>query len=424
MITIPEIQPIGEFHFPKMEVSSLLNGLPLSIIPYGPEEMVRIDCVVEVGTLCQPQFFVASFTHKLMREGTLHHTSKEISELLDFYGATFVSNTTETHTIFTLLTLKKHLKEMLNLFYEILFEPTFPESEFELLRTTERQSFRIAESKVTTIANRGLKRCIYGIEGTLGKAPKEEDYDALSLDLIKTFYHQYYVINNCQFFLSGNASEEVLSAMNAIFGSMQLQKDYKRVVADYKESVYPDKKLFIPKKDSVQSAIFVGRRLFDLYHPDFHKVSVLNTVLGGYFGSRLMSNIREDKGYTYGINSVLRRMSKGVLSIIATQAAVQYVQPLLVELYKEMDRLCNELIPEEELKMVKNYMLGDILRSADGSFSVVDAYIGVTLEKLDLPDFFHEKTCTIQSVTPKDLLEMAQKYFDKNDYFEVVAGGN
>ena len=197
-----------------------------------------------------------------------------------------------------------------------------------------------------------------------------------------------------------------------------------RVVADYKESVYPDKKLFIPKKDSVQSAIFVGRRLFDLYHPDFHKVSVLNTVLGGYFGSRLMSNIREDKGYTYGINSVLRRMSKGVLSIIATQAAVQYVQPLLVELYKEMDRLCNELIPEEELKMVKNYMLGDILRSADGSFSVVDAYIGVTLEKLDLPDFFHEKTCTIQSVTPKDLLEMAQKYFDKNDYFEVVAGGN
>ena len=422
MITIPEIQPIGEFLFPEKEVSTLSNGCSLSIIPFGPEEMVRIDCVVGTGPLYQSHFFVASFTHKLMREGTLHHTSKEISEMLDFYGASFVSNTMDNHTVFTLLTLKKHLKVMLDLFYEILFEPTFPENEFELMLASERQSFKMNESRVSVMANRGLKRCVYGENGTSGKAPKEEDYDTLTLDQIRSFYQQYYVINNCQFFLSGNIGAEVREALNARFGSISLVDGYQKEEPEYVIFPSAEKKLFMPKEDSVQSAIFVGRRLFNLTHPDFHKVSVLNTILGGYFGSRLMSNIREDKGYTYGINSILRRTSKEVLSVIATQAANQYVHPLLEELYKEMDRLCNELVPKEELETVKNYMLGDILRSADGSFTVVDAYIGMTLEHLDLPKFFHEKTLAIQSVTSEELLELAKTYYRKEDYYEVIAG--
>ena len=222
--------------------------------------------------------------------------------------------------------------------------------------------------------------------------------------------------------MSGNACDEVREALNARFGSVRFVDGYHKKEPEYIVAPSTEKKLFVPKDDSVQSAIFVGRRLFDLTHPDFHKVSVLNTILGGYFGSRLMSNIREDKGYTYGINSILRRTSKEVLSVIATQAANQYVHPLLKELYKEMDRLCNELVPLEELETVKNYMLGDILRSADGSFTVVDAYIGMTLEHLELPKFYHEKTLAIQSVTSEELLELAKKYFRKEDYYEVVVG--
>ncbi len=421
--SIPEIQKIGEFVFPKMNNTSLSNGLPLSVIPFGPEEMVRVDCVFEMGVLQQPQFFVASFMHKLMREGTKQHSSKEISELLDFYGASFVSNTTESHTIFTLLTLKKHLKVMLDLFKEILFEPVFSEEEFDLLRTAEMQSFEFNESKVATMASRGLKRCFYGEDGTLGKSPLLEDYDKLTVDVIKSFYNDYCVLNNCRFFLSGNSSADVIKEVDDCFGSMPLQNNYQKKVTAYNESALEEKKLFLPKPDSVQSAVYVGRRLFCLNHPDFHKVSILNTVFGGYFGSRLMSNIREEKGYTYGINSVLRRSSQGVSSVIATQTAVQYVQPLLTELYKEMDRLCQETIPQDELEIVRNYMLGDILRTSDGSFSVIDGYIGMALEGVDIVDFFHEKTMAIQSVTSKDLMEMANLYFRKEDYYEVIAGG-
>ncbi len=422
MIQIPVIHPIEEYVFPKMEKCMLSNETPYYVIPYGPEEMVRVDCVIEAGTLQQAKFFVASFTHRLQREGTLQHTSKEIAELLDFYGASFLSSTMECHTVFTLLTLPKHLTVLLPLFREILFEPTFPEDEFELLQKSEKQSFELNESKVTTMAHRGLKRCIYGADGTLGKAPQCADYDRIELDDIRNFYATYCSIDYCTFFLSGNASSAVRKELDACFGQLKRNKETRLPLTPYVEYPSADRKLYIEKANSVQSAVFVGKRLFPLSHPDFHKVSILNTVLGGYFGSRLMTNIREEKGYTYGINSALRRSSKGVLAVVATQTATQYVQPLLVELYKEMDRLCEELVPEEELDTVKNYLLGDMLRSVDGSFSIVDAYIGLTLEHEDVSDFYGEKLKTIQTITSQDLLAVAQQYFRKEEYYEVIAG--
>ena len=119
----------------------------------------------------------------------------------------------------------------------------------------------------------------------------------------------------------------------------------------------------------------MGCFVMDRHHPDFLKARVMVTLFGGYFGSRLMSNIREDKGYTYGIGAgIVSYPGTGILTV-STEAANEYVNSIITEVYREMDKLCNDLVPQEELEMVKNYMLGDLCRSYEGPFSLSDAWI-------------------------------------------------
>lgn len=422
MIEKPEIHALEEVRYPQMSRLFLKNRIPLDVIPFGPQEFVRLDVVFELGTQIQPKFFVASFMHKLMKEGSLSFTSKEIAEKMDFYGASLASYTLRKHTVFSLIVLEKHLNPMLELLRSILLEPTFPKNEFELQLQKDRQDFAVNETKVTTIANRGLRKMIYGEEGTFGKSPFDVDFDLISLDDVREFYERYFAFNSCRIFLSGCASEEVLKRVDEQFGSIPFKADYHSPEYSYSENPSKEKNIHLLKAESVQSAVCIGGKLFSCGHPDYFNFSVLNTVLGGYFGSRLMSNIREEKGYTYGIHSSVSAQGDDELFIISTQTANEYVNPLLKEVYKEMDILRESLIPEQELAQVRNYIIGSALRLFDGSFTVVDYYVSLALRGLDIVDYYDRKIKAVRDVTAENLREMARKYLNKDLYYEVVAG--
>jgi predicted Zn-dependent peptidase len=135
-----------------------------------------------------------------------------------------------------------------------------------------------------------------------------------------------------------------------------------------------------------------------------------------------MSNIREDKGYTYGIQSALSSQGEEELFVISTQTANEYVEPLLAEVYKEMEVLKEELVPEGELTQVRNYVSGSALRVFDGSFLVVDYYVSLALRGVDISDYYSKKIKVVNSVTAEELREMARRYFNKKLFYEVVAG--
>ena len=165
----------------------------------------------------------------------------------------------------------------------------------------------------------------------------------------------------------------------------------------------------------------MGGFLMDRTHPDFLKARVMVTLFGGYFGSRLMSNIREDKGYTYGIGAgIVNCPGSGVL-VVTTEADNQYIDAIIGEVYQEMDRLCNDLAPQKELEMVRSYMLGDMSRSYEGPFSLSDAWIYTETADLD-DEFFSRSLDAIRSVTSEEIRTLAQKYFCKEKLIEVVAG--
>ncbi len=180
-------------------------------------------------------------------------------------------------------------------------------------------------------------------------------------------------------------------------------------------------KHFIEKPDSVQSAIRIGKLTIGKSHHDFVKLQVVSTILGGYFGSRLMSNIREDKGYTYGIGSFIAPMNQASYFGIATEVGVDITRQAIDEIYKEINRLSTDIMPNEELELVKSYLMGEILKSVDGPFALAERWKGMLLFGLD-SEYFKKMIETISSITPEEVLDIAKKYLVADEMYEVVVG--
>lgn len=418
----PVIHPIGDYLFPKTEELHLSNGIPVNALPFPSSELVRVDILFPAGIVYQPHPFVSGSTHGMMREGTLHHTSKEISELLDFHGCAFTSYSTKRYAGVSIQVMTKYFPQMLELTREMVTEPLFPKEELSIFLSKKKQSFEISESRVANMASRGLIRCLYGEKGTYGTHPSASDYDRITTEELKAFHQKHYPLGHCRMMVYGDVNPQVLATLDQVFGQLPIDRKSPRPTYNYVEYPATEKKLKVTKKGSVQSAVFLGRPMIGYKHPDYFPFTVLNTVLGGYFGSRLMTNIREEKGYTYGINSAVQVYPDSSVLKITTQTDNAHVEPLIKEIHYELNRLCQERIPDEELDIVKNYMLGEMQRSSDGSFSVADAYMALLLEEFEPQQFFAEKARAIREVTQDELQHLAQKYLNPADFYEVVAG--
>jgi predicted Zn-dependent peptidase len=418
----PEIKPIEDISIQKAETSALSNGVPLHTIHFGEEEVIRLDCMFRAGNFYQDIPLVASFTNQLLKEGTSAHSSTEIAEKLDFYGSWLHLSCSYHYAYVTLYSLNKYLPQTIRLIEDIILNPVFPEKEFQLLLNSRKQQYLIEQEKVQYLAHSSFLSQLYGSGHPYGRNATPEDFERLNTGYLKNFHQRFYNPENCQIIISGKITDPILKCVNETLGHMQHSSFSAGPVPSYNIVQSPDHRLCIEKPDSIQSAIYIGRPLFNRKHPDYHKFRVLNTLFGGYFGSRLMSNIREDKGYTYGISSGITTYPDTGHFAISSQTGTEFSELLIQEVYKEMERLRTEPVPEEELTMVKNYMLGEHIRMFDGGFALADAFISLLANELDYS--FYEKNATIiRETTASDIQDLACTYFDKDSFYEVIAGG-
>ena len=272
------------------------------------------------------------------------------------------------------------------------------------------------------LAHRGLAEAIFGEHHPCGRIVREKDYACITREVLCEFYDDYYHSGNCALYVSGRVTEDCVERIEALFGREPFGACRKPVEhKDFIPCPMEEKRVFIEHSDALQSAVKMGMALPDRTHPDYHKLRVLVTLLGGYFGSRLMSNIREEKGYTYGISASLVSYPGVSSLIISTETANEYVEPLIHEVYHEIDRLREEPVSDEELAMVRNYMLGDLCRSYESAFTLADAWI--FLHTSGLPSTFFEDTLrAIKTITAEDIRCLAGEYLCKENLKEVVSG--
>ena len=350
------------------------NGIPLYILNAGDNEVVRIDLLMEGGRWQQTQRLQALFTNRMLREGTRRYSAAAIAEKLDYYGAWLELSSSSEYAYITLYSLNKYLPETLDIFESIVKEPLFPEKELGVIVDNNIQQFLVNSSKVDFLAHRTLINAVYGDKHPCGQLVQEEDYHLINPSVLQSFYDRYYHSGNCSIYLSGKVSEDTIRRVEVIFGSEPFGKGFLRPEKSiYVPATSPGKRFFAERADAMQSAVRIGMISLDRRHPDYMKARVLVTLLGGYFGSRLMSNIREEKGYTYGISAGIMPYPDSGLFVINTETANEFVELLIKEVYHEIDRLQNDLVSNEELAMVRNYMLGDMCRSYESAFSLADA---------------------------------------------------
>ncbi len=398
------------------------NGIPLYILNAGDNEVVRIDLLMEGGRWQQTQRLQALFTNRMLREGTRRYSAAAIAEKLDYYGAWLELSSSSEYAYITLYSLNKYLPETLDIFESIVKEPLFPEKELGVIVDNNIQQFLVNSSKVDFLAHRTLINAVYGDKHPCGQLVQEEDYHLINPSVLQSFYDRYYHSGNCSIYLSGKVSEDTIRRVEVIFGSEPFGKGFLRP----EKSIYvpvtsPGKRFFAERADAMQSAVRIGMISLDRRHPDYMKARVLVTLLGGYFGSRLMSNIREEKGYTYGISAGIMPYPDSGLFVINTETANEFVEPLIKEVYHEIDRLQNDLVSNEELAMVRNYMLGDMCRSYESAFSLADAWIFIHTSGLS-NSYVMDAVDAVKTVTPDEIRELASQHLCKETLKEVVSG--
>lgn len=409
-----------DFSFPEISPEKVVlnNQIPAYIINAGSQALCKIEMVFNAGNFFETETLIANATNALLREGTASKSAGEIAELLDYYGAFLETSVYKDKASVILYSLNKHLHKTLPVMVDLVQNAIFPEKELHLYKTNQKQKFTVNQQKVDFIARNHFNHLLFK-NTPYDQFVKEDDYDAISQMQLQQFFKERYSGNAMYLVLAGAISDDVLNQVKAIVGAMVLKKEDNK--NQYENNNIGRAELLIEKQDAMQSAIRIGRRLFNKTHADYFGMQVLNTVLGGYFGSRLMSNIREDKGYTYGIGSGLASLLHDGFFYISTEVGVEVTKATLIEIYKEIEILQNEQISENELDLVKNYMLGTFLRSVDGPFAMSEKFTAIKDYGLT-NEFYKSYVNHIKQAKAKELMLLAQKYLNKNDLSELVVG--
>jgi zinc protease len=394
------------------------NGIPVYYFNGGAEEVMMVDMVFYAGNDNEEQNLVANATSFLLKNGTTQKSALQINEHFEYYGA-YLNRACHNETAnITLHCLSKHLNELLPVMHEIVTDSVFPERELEIYKQNSKQQLSVNLKKCDFIATRLIDKYLFGFEHPYGKYSTAEAYDALSATLLQNYFKRYYLHGNCTIFAAGKLPADFEAQLNKQFGSMQVNQRL-----DFKKHVpHPatEKKYRIENDPAaVQGAIRLARPFPSRHHPDYKNVVVLNTLFGGFFGSRLMGNIREDKGYTYGIHSYIPNHIQQTAWVISTEAGKDVCEATIEEVYKEMDILKTELVDEEELLLVKNYIIGSNLGDIDGPFHIINRWKNLILHGKD-ENHFYEAINAVKNVTAKELMDLANKYFIKEDFYELI----
>ncbi len=418
--TAPSIVPLSAPKLLTPEHFTLDNGTEAIYLHDPNQEVFKIDVIFEAGIYYQPSPLIAATTINMLGEGTLHHNAEEIAGIFDYYGAYIDFCCGLNKSEVSLLSLNKYAEPTVRMLAELLTESTIPEKELEIFLTNKRQEFLVNQEKTSYLARKKFAAVLFGANHPYANQIREQDYTATTLQQIRSFYQKYIHTRKCRLVLCGNINDSLLKLVNNAFSytlaSAPEEDFHTPIFQPEKAGHYP-----VYKAPAVQTSIRIGKTGVSLTDPDYAGFMLLNTILGGYFGSRLMSNIRENKGYTYGIQSFNVCMPQSSYWCITTEVNKEYTQATLQEVEKEIRRLQTEPVPSEELQLVKNFLHGDILREIDGVFVQADALKHNLNYGLD-NRFYTTMIEQIKACTPAELKQLAQKYWQPEEMYVITAG--
>lgn len=408
------------------DVYTFSNEVKLHCFQDKDSEIIRLEFLfLNAGSVNQEKFFSSAAASSLITEGCGELSAIEVADKLDYYAAYVERVSERDSTSLVFYFLKKYQQNLLPLIEKIIKQANYNEKEFEVYISKQKQNFEINAQKTSMIAYKEFYRTIFPQNHPLSKFGEKEDFDKLTPDDVKAFYRDFYTSSQSEIILSGNYDKEFVKELEIFFGNKswkgeEKNKELKNYFFDL-NSKNKDLEKTINKVGASQASIRVGCVSLPHSHQDFLPFSVVVCLLGGYFGSRLMMNIREDKGYTYGISANLSSYRYASVFSIASDVKADKAQATIDEIEKEISILQNDLVPLSELSQVKNYLIGECIRNLDGAFDKSDKYS--FLMKLNCKyDYYKNFIDTIKSITPFEIRDLSQKYLNLNYISKIKVG--
>jgi zinc protease len=416
----PPVFPVQKVFIPEATSIRLNNGVPVFLIEAGNEEIIRMEFTFRAGQIKEYLPLLSSTTNMMLSEGSQNYTSEELNRLLDFYGAFLNLSSEKDRAGIVVFFLNKHMEKIIELCLEIIFRPLFPEAELISLMRKRLNWHLVNREKVQNLAIDNFFGSIFGKHHQYGYQVKDQDFNILTPTNLDDFHKKNYTPENMAVIISGRIPEKTTELLNKYFGNIVSEKKYtdgsQKIIKGEKR-----KKIHVDKTGTVQSAIRIGSATINKRHIDYPGLKILDSILGGYFGSRLMKNIREEKGYTYGINSSVSSLDLTGYKVISTEVSGENCGKAIDEIYREIQLLQREPVTKEELKMVRNYMAGEIMRMFDGPFALAESFRSVWEFGLD-NSYYYRLAEKIKSIGPDEIIDLARTYYDIDELYEITVG--
>lgn len=418
--TAPEFQTIKDLTFVHPESIGYTNGLRAFVFQAPELDLIKFEFVFDNVFDSAENPLLNTVLCSMLKEGTKTYTSAEIAEHIDFYGAYLMPEYSFDHTALTLYTMHKYVNNVLPLIKDILTNSIIPQKELDTYIRNNKQSLLISLQKNDFVARRLFYQHVFG-PTRYGVVPTPEAYDTIKREVLLELHHKQFRPSNCTLFIAGNVDDAVLRMVEDLFSDNWGVAP--EIVHPHSfQLVMPEGKLILESKaEALQSAIRMGGLMVNRAHADFPAVQFVNTLLGGFFGSRLMTNIREDKGYTYSIGSAVGSLKYEGFFTIASEVGTAVTNATLAEIENEFENLRQQQSSVEEVELVRNYLLGTMLGSLESIFSHVDKFKAVYFSGLDL-NYYSYYNKVIQEITPADVQDIAIRYFDYSKLVKIVVG--
>jgi predicted Zn-dependent peptidase len=413
----PPFNRTTDFELLHPEKVATASGAEIYFVLGGSQDVSKVELIFPAGRWVEKVWGASYFSSQLLNKGTRHKGSYEIAQRFDSLGAHLEVHSALDFVSVSLYSLNKNLEAGLRLLLELLTESIFPEKELEQLKSIYLQNLKVNREKTSFQASLLIRKNIFGETHPYGKELEEAEVNPLQQQQVAEHFNNFF--KTCTILVSGKvteANQRLITNVFAPFAFHALQKKESTVFAEARSY-----RQVVEKEGSVQSTIRMGKRFIDRAHADYVDTVFLNHILGGYFGSRLMKNIREEKGLSYGISSSLHALKHDSYLMIGADVNRENMTLTFEEIGKELKRLRTEPIDAEELETARNHFTGSLQSEITTSFAHADKIKTILLYNLPA-EHYQNMIRRIDAITADDLLRTASTYFKEDSFIEVAVG--
>ena len=414
-------------HALEFKKQVLPNGLTVLHAERHNPAVVMVTLLIKASPLNEPEdkAGLAYFTSNMLIEGTSKRKAAEISEEIEFIGASMGASTTSDYTTVSLSVLKKDIEKGFELFSDVLLNPLFTEDEIKRKKGIIKGSLRQSEEDPSFIARRAFIREVFGshpygrlVNGSAGSI------DNIGRDDIVSFYRKHYLPDNAILSVVGDLTSGELDALTAKYLSTWKQEagNRKQGIGSRTEKGNKAKKITVIDKDVTQATIIFGHAGISRSNPDYYAASVMNYILGGGgFASRLMKSVRDEMGLTYSIYSFFSANKEPGQFEVSVQTKNESAATVIKEIARQVKKIRTEPVSDQELQDAKAYLTGSFPRRFETSRSIADFLAAQQFYNLG-DDYIEKYASYIKAVTKEDVLMAAQKYLSAENYVLVTVG--